>query len=147
MSMIRGYLLDAPAPRGGSMDRLFGAFSPRRSRGQALTAWQPAVELFETDSDVVLRAEMHGIDPKNVDITGTDDTLALKGEAKTEHEERGRNYVRRELRHGSFIRTLPLPGEVKGDQAKASYKNGILEIRVPKGVRAKPKGVKVEVAE
>lgn len=58
-----------------------------------------------------------------------------------------RNYVRRELRYGSFVRTLALPDGVRGDQAKASFKNGILEIRVPKSERAKPKSVKVEVAE
>ena len=147
MSMIRWDPFDDLASLRESMDKLFEDVFTRRSRGQALTAWQPAVELFETDSDVVVRAELPGIDPKNVDITVTDDTLPLKGEAKTEHEERGRNYVRRELRYGSFIRTLPLPSEVKGDLAKASYKNGILEIRVPKGERAKPKSVKVEVAE
>ncbi len=58
-----------------------------------------------------------------------------------------RNYVRRELRYGSFVRTLALPDGVRGDQAKASFKNGILEIRVPKSGRAKPKSVRVEVAE
>ncbi len=147
MSMIRWDPFDDLASLRESMDKLFEEFFTRRPRGQALTAWQPAVEVFETDSDVVIRAELPGIDPKNVDITVTNDTLTLKGEARAEHEEKGRNYVQRELRYGSFIRTLALPDGVKGDLAKASYKNGILEIRVPKTERAKPKSVKVEVAE
>lgn len=104
------------------------------------------MEVYETEGDVVVRAELPGIDPKHVDITVTDDTLTIKGEARTEQDEKGRNYYRRELRYGSFVRSLALPEEVRGEQAKASYKNGILEIRVPKSERAKPKQVKVEVA-
>src|SRR5947199_4951281 len=147
MSIIRWDPFDDLASLRESMDKLFEDFFTRRPRGEAATAWQPAVEMFETDSDIVVRAELPGIDPKHVEITVTDDTLTLKGEAKTEHEDRSRNYVRRELRYGSFIRTLALPDGVKGDQAKASYKNGILEIRLPKSERATAKSVKVEVGE
>jgi HSP20 family protein len=95
----------------------------------------------------MVRAELPGIDPKNVEITVTQDTLTLKGEARVDREDKARNYYRRELRYGSFLRSIQLPSDVKGDQATASYKNGILEIRVPKSERAKPKSVKVEVAE
>src|SRR5712692_3773460 len=148
MRMIRWDPFDDLASRRESMDKLFQDFFPRRPPSQALTAWQPAVEVFETDHDVVIRAELPGIDPKNVDITVTDNALTLQGEATAEHEENGRNYYRRELRYGSFIRTLALPDAVKGDQAKASYKNGILEIHVPKSEqRVKPKSVKVEVGD
>jgi HSP20 family protein len=147
MSMIRWDPFDDLASLRESMDKLFEDFFTRQPRSQALTAWQPSVEVFETDGDIVVRAELPGIDPKHVDISVTQDTLTIRGEAKAEHEEKGRNYFRRELRYGSFVRTLGLPNEVKGDQAKASYKNGILEIRIPKGERAKPKSVKVEVAE
>jgi HSP20 family protein len=87
------------------------------------------------------------VDPKDVDITVTEDTLTIKGEARTEQEEKGRNYYRRELRYGSFLRTLALPEEVQGDKARATYRNGILEIRVPKSERARPRTVKVEVAD
>jgi HSP20 family protein len=129
------------------MDKLFEEFFTHRPRGQGATAWEPAVEVFETNNDVVVRAELPGIDPKNVEITVTDDTLTLQGEVRLEREDKGRNYVRRELRYGSFLRSLALPGEVKGDQATASYENGMWEIRVPKSERAKPNSVKVEVAE
>lgn len=146
MSMIRWDPFDDLASLRESMDKLFEDVFARRPRGQAPAIWQPAAEIFETDHEVVVRAELPGIDPKNVDITVTDDTLTIKGEARAEQEEKGRNYYRRELRYGAFVRSLALPAEVKGDAAKASYKNGILEIRVPKSERARPKQVKVEVA-
>lgn len=147
MSLIRWDPFDDLASLRESMDKLFEDLITRAPRGQAMTAWQPAVEVFETESDVVVRAELPGVDPKQVDITATDDAITIKGEARAEQEDKGRNYVRRELRYGSFVRTLALPDGVRGDQAKASFKNGILEIRVPKSERAKPKSVKVEVAE
>jgi HSP20 family protein len=147
MSLIRWDPFDDLASLRESMDKLFEEFFSRRPRGTAVSAWQPAVELYETDTEVVVRAELPGVDPKNVDITVTEDTLTIKGEARAEQEEKGRNYYRRELRYGSFLRTLALPEEVQGDKARASYRNGILEVRVPKSERARPRTVKVEVAE
>ncbi len=147
MSLIRWDPFDDLVSLRESMDKLFEDFFTRRPRGQSLAAWQPALEVFETDGDVVVRAELPGVDPKQVEITATDDAITIKGESRTEQEEKSRHYVRRELRYGAFMRTVPLPGGVRGDQAKASFKNGILEIRVPKSERAKPKTVKVEVAE
>jgi len=82
---------------------------------------------------------------QDVEITVTEDVLTIKGQAKQMEEEKGKNYYRRELRYGAFSRSLALPGGVQGDQAKASYRNGILEIRVPKSEKAKPKTVKVDV--
>jgi HSP20 family protein len=146
MSLIRWDPFDDLASLRESMDKLFEEFFTRRPGRPAVTVWQPAVELFETDNEVVVRAELPGIDSQNVDITVTEDALTIKGEAKSEQEEKGRNYYRRELRYGSFTRALALPVEVKGDQAKASYRNGVLEIRVPKHERTRPKSVKVEVA-
>ncbi|MDQ7819090.1 MAG: Hsp20/alpha crystallin family protein [Armatimonadota bacterium] len=146
MSLIRWDPFDDLASLRESMDKLFEEFFSRRPRAP-VSAWQPAVEVYETDTEVVVRAELPGVDPKNVDVTVTEDTLTIKGEARAEQEERGRNYYRRELRYGSFLRTLPLPAEVQGDKARASYRNGILEIRVPKSERARPRAVKVEVVE
>src|SRR5438034_6388637 len=103
MSIIRWDPFDDLASLRESMDKLFEDFFTRRPRGEAVTAWQPAVEMFETDSDIVVRADLPGIDPKHVDITVTDDTLTLKGEAKAEHEDRGRTYVRREDRKSTRL--------------------------------------------
>lgn len=147
MSLIRWDPFDDLASLRESMDKLFEDLITRAPRGPVMTAWQPAVEVFETEHDVVVRAELPGVDPKQVEITATNDAITIKAEARAEQEDKGRNYVRRELRYGSFVRTLALPDGVRGDQAKASFKNGILEIRVPKSERANPKSVKVEVAE
>lgn len=90
------------------------------------------------------KAELPGVDPKNVQVTLTASGLTIKGEVKAEQEEKGKNYYRRELRYGIFHRTIPLPAEVKSDETKATFRTGILEVRVPKAEHAKPKTVKVE---
>ncbi|MGH2349735.1 MAG: Hsp20/alpha crystallin family protein [bacterium] len=147
MSIIRWDPFDDLASLRESMDKLFEDFFTRRPgpRAATLAVWQPAVEVFDTDHDVVVRAELPGIDPKDVEITVTEGVLTIKGQAKQLHEEKGQNYFRRELRYGAFSRSLALPGGVQGDQAKATYRNGILEVRVPKSEKAKPKSVKVDV--
>jgi HSP20 family protein len=130
------------------MDQLFDEVFTRRPAGVrevASPVWEPAVEMFETDHEVVVRAELPDIDPKQVDVTVTSDAITLKGERKQEHEEKGRNYYRRELRYGTFSRTLPLATEVRSGDAKAAYKGGVLEIRIPKSERSKPTSVKVEI--
>ncbi|OFX33621.1 MAG: hypothetical protein A2Z07_04415 [Armatimonadetes bacterium RBG_16_67_12] len=145
MSMIRWEPFDEMMSMRESMDRLFEDFFSRRPRTAGPLVWQPAVEVFETDNEIVVKAELPGIDPKSVSVTVTGDGLGIKGEAKVEHEEKARNYYRRELRYGSFQRTIPLPTEVKSEDTKASFKHGILEVKVPKAERVKPKAVKVEV--
>ncbi|MBI3975486.1 MAG: Hsp20/alpha crystallin family protein [Armatimonadetes bacterium] len=130
-----------------SMERLFDDFFTRRPAGRPLAPamWEPAVEVFETEGEVVFRAEMPGIDPQSVDVTVSEDSLTLKAEARAEAEQKGRNYYRRELRYGAFQRSVALPTSVQTDQAKAAFKNGILEVRIPKAERAKAKTVRVEV--
>ena len=130
-----------------SMERLFDDVftTGRPSREPARLEWEPAVEMVENDQDVVVRAELPNIDPKQVDITITDDAITLRGETKHEEEHKGQNYYRRELRYGSFTRTLPLATEVKSGEAKATYKDGVLEVRIPKSERTKPTSVKVQV--
>src|SRR5438876_10200635 len=106
MSIIRWDPFDDLASLRESMDKLFEDFFTRRPRGEAVTAWRPAVEMLETDSDIVGRAELPSIGPKHVDITVTDDTLTLKGESKAEHGGGRRHQVGREMRLGRFMRTL-----------------------------------------
>ncbi len=133
-----------------SLDRLFDELTGRRParRREAVEAavWEPAVEVYETDQEVVVRAEVPGVDPKSLAVTVQDNTVCIEAEAKEEQEERGRTYLRRELRYGRFQRTVALPAEVQAEAAKASYRNGVLEVRVPKSERAKPKQVRVEVS-
>ncbi|HTD46745.1 MAG TPA: Hsp20/alpha crystallin family protein [bacterium] len=128
------------------MDRMLDEFLTRRpGHDRAAPEREPAVEMFETEQDVVVRAEMPNVDPKNVDVTVTDGAITLRGQTKHEEEQKGRNYYRRELRAGSFTRTLPLPTEVKSAEAKATYKDGVLEVKIPKSERVRPTSVKVQV--
>lgn len=108
------------------------------------TEWQPPVEVFENAHEVVIRAALPNVDPKQVDITITNDAVTLKGSTKHAAQE-DCNYYRRELRYGAFLRTVPLPTEVKGTEATASYTDGMLEVKLPKSDRAKNTTVKVEV--
>jgi HSP20 family protein len=145
MSIIRWEPFDEMMSMRESMDRLFEDFFTRRPRSAGPLVWQPAVEIFETDHEIVIKAELPGIDPKSVNVTMTSEGLTIKGEHRAEHEDKGRNYYRRELRYGSFQRTIPLPSEVKSDETKAAFRNGILEVKIPKAERVRPKSVQVEV--
>jgi HSP20 family protein len=130
-----------------SMDRVFGELlmrTPRRTK--ALKEWEPSVEMFETTNEVVVRAELPNIDPKQVDITVTDDTITLRGETKHEEEQKERNYYYRELLYGEFTRTLRLPTVVKSAEAKAVYKDGVLEVKIPKAAPVKAIPVKIQAA-
>jgi len=109
------------------------------------TEWEPPVEVFESEHEVVIKAALPNIDPKQVDITISNDAVTLKGSTKHEEERKEHNYYRRELRYGAFLRTVPLPTEVKGVEATASYNDGMLEVRLPKSDRVKNTTVKVAV--
>lgn len=145
MSMIRWEPFDEMMSMRESMERLFEDFFSRRPRTAGPLVWQPAVEISETDQDLLVKAELPGIDPKNVEVNVTGDTLTIKGEAKAEQENKGRNFYRRELRYGMFQRAIALPTEVKSDETTATFRHGILEIRIPKSERVRPKSVKVSI--
>lgn len=147
MSMIRWEPFDEMMSMRESMDRLFEDFFSRRPRTSGPLVWQPALEVYETDHEVVVKAELPGIDPKSVGVTVTAEGLTIKGEAKVEHEDKGRNYYRRELRYGAFQRTIALPNEVKSDETKATFRQGILEVKIPKAERVRPKTVSVAVED
>jgi len=130
------------------VDRLFNEFFTRPSTRRVMprmAGWEPAVEMYETEGEVIVKAALPNIDPKQVEITVTNEAITLKGETKHEEEHKGRNYYQRELQYGAFLRTLPLLTEVKGAEAKATYKDGVLEVKVPKSERAKATAVKVKV--
>lgn len=131
-----------------SMDRLFEDFFGRRPlRRVRADRWQPAIDMYETDREVVVRAELPGIDPKDVDISISGNVLSLKGESKLEREVNEKDYYRRELRYGAFSRSITLPVDVKAEGAKATFRHGILEVRIPKAEEALPKTIKIEVKE
>jgi HSP20 family protein len=103
------------------------------------------VDLFEDKNEIVIKAELPGMEKENVEVKLTDHMLTIKGEKKKEEEVKEENYYRSERSYGSFIRTLELPADVHADKVKASFKNGVLEVRLPKTEEAKTKEVKVKV--
>ena len=105
----------------------------------------PIVDVFEEKDDIVVKAELPGMEKDNIDVNLTDHRLTIKGEKKKEDEVKEENYYRAERSYGSFLRTLDLPKDVRADKVKASFKNGILEIRMPKTEEARTKEVKVKV--
>jgi HSP20 family protein len=130
-----------------SMDKMFDELLFRNPRvTEPPKEWKPAVEMFETTGEVVVRVELPNIDPKNVEITVIEDTVTLRGETKHEEEQKNRSYYYRELLYGTFTRTLKLPVPVKGAEAKAVYKDGVLEVKIPKAAEVKPIPVKVQTA-
>jgi HSP20 family protein len=108
-----------------------GWFTP--VRGTNGHTWTPAVDVFSRDGNLVVRAELPGIDPeKDVDITMQDGVLYIRGERRHEERTERDNFYRFESSYGSFQRTVPLPEGVKEDEIQASYQNGILEVVVPR---------------
>lgn len=92
----------------------------------------PAVDITETDREVTVKAELPGMDEKDVSVEVDDNTLTIRGERKDEHEEKNRRWHCRESYYGSFHRVLPLPGGVDGEKAKARFKKGVLTVTMPK---------------
>jgi len=109
------------------------------------TSWSPAVDIVETENDIVLRADLPGIDPRDVDIQVENGTLTLKGERKFESDVKEDDYRRVERVYGSFLRSFALPSTVDADKVEAEYRNGVLELKLPKRPEAKPKQIKVAV--
>lgn len=105
----------------------------------------PRVDVFEEKDEIVVKAELPGIEKDDVEVNLTDHTLIIKGEKKKAKEVKDENYYRAERSYGTFLRALDLPKEVRPDKVKASFKNGILEVRMPKTDEAKAKEVKVKV--
>jgi len=106
---------------------------------------EPALDLYEDDNEIVVKAEMPGMTKDDIQISFADNVLTIRGEKKKEEEESGKNYYRSERVYGAFVRSLVLPAEVNPDKARAVFKNGVLEIRMPKTESAKKKEIKVNV--
>jgi HSP20 family protein len=128
------------------MDKLFEDFFGQTGfLSTTEGAWVPPVDIHETKKDVVVIMDIPGIDPKDVAISVLEDRLTIKGERKKEEEAKDTDCFRSERVCGSFQRILQLPSEVIGDKAKASYKDGVLRVIIPKSQKSVPKEVKVEV--
>ncbi|MBV9157153.1 MAG: Hsp20/alpha crystallin family protein [Acidobacteriaceae bacterium] len=122
-------------------DSLSRLFSEPASR-----PWSPAVDIYETENELVLKADVPDVDAKNVAIQMENGTLTLKGERKFDEQKNGKGFHRIERSYGSFVRAFSLPDTVDPDKVKADYKNGVLTITLPKKEVAKPRTVNVEIS-
>jgi len=105
----------------------------------------PAANIYQDKDNVIAELDLPGIDPDKADITVESDVLTVSGSREEEKETKQEDFYRREVRLGSFTRSMILPMTVKGDQAKADYKDGVLKITLPKAEEMKPKKIKVGV--
>jgi HSP20 family protein len=131
------------------MDRLFDAFV-REPFGAVdwpfagAGGWAPAVDLAENDQEVTVRAEMPGIDPKDLDVTISGNQLVISGEKKESSEDQGKDYYHSETRYGSFRRAVPLPEGIDSENVDAQYANGVLTLRLKKTPAAAAKRIEVK---
>lgn len=117
---------------GREIDFLFDRFGLERTFLEpAETVWTPDVEMFRRDNAIVVRADVPGMTKNDVTVEVTDGQVVLRGERKQEKEEKKEGFYRAERTYGAFLRTLPLPEGVKVDEAKATIKDGVLEVIVP----------------
>ena len=129
------------------MDRLFEGFLGEPWSIPSILGGQfaPAFDISETENELVVKAELPGVDPQDVDISLTGNVLTIKGEKREEHETQGETMHRLERVFGSFSRSFTLPCEVREDQIQATYKDGLLDLRLPKSESSKTRKIKIQV--
>lgn len=128
------------------MNRLFeDVFTSARGEEKDIisSSWTPAVDIYEDENQLVLTAEVPGIDEKDIEIKLEDNTLSIQGERKMEKETKEENYHRIERAYGSFYRSFTLPNYIDQDKIQAEHENGILKITMPKKPELKPRKVKI----
>ena len=145
MAIVRWEPLRELTTLQNEMNRLFGSVfdTPPQGNGGTLRRWMPAMDLVETEDHFVLRADLPGMSEENVNIEVEERVLTISGERKAEHAKQERGFYRVERQFGSFSRTLTLPDGIDGEQIKASFKNGVLEVWIPKPEERKPRRIPI----
>jgi HSP20 family protein len=130
-------------------DQVNRLFNESVFRGQAqdsaITTWAPAVDIYETPNELVVKADLPDVDEKDIDIRVENNLLTIRGERKFESSVSEDNYLRVERTYGSFSRSFSLPNTVNAETIHAEYKNGVLKVNLPKREESKPRQVKVSV--
>jgi len=131
------------------MDRLFEDFGlgPQGTSRRQAGVWSPQVELLQRGNELVVRADLPGLSKDDVKVEINDDTLTIQGERKQEQEEEREGWYRNERSYGSFYRAIPLPEGTIADSAKASFKNGVLEIVLQAPPREVSRGRRLQINE
>jgi len=126
------------------VNRLFDA-SLRAKEENALTAWAPSVDIYETENELVVKADIPDVNEKDIDVRVENNTLTIRGERKFEQKVKEENYLRVERTYGTFSRSFTMPNTINTEAIKAEYKQGVLTVELPKRAETKPKQVKVNV--
>lgn len=158
----KGQQLEKPGPARTptpweEMDRMFEGMFPHRWPSPTRWEWpawgelamsrqgrMPKVDVVDREAEILVRAELPGVDKKDLEVTLTDNTVTIKASTKHEEKEEKGDYHRCEISRGAFLRTLALPADVDSDKAKATFSDGILELTLPKLEKARKHSVKVE---
>jgi HSP20 family protein len=127
------------------VNRLFSDILERKSEESSLTAWAPSVDIYETEHELVVKADLPEVDPKDLDIRVENNILRIRGERKFAKSVSEENFLRVERAYGSFARSFTLANTVNAEAIKADYQNGVLTLSIPKREEAKPKQIKVNV--
>src|SRR6202047_829834 len=139
-------------PRGGTslqdqVNRLFEDTLTRGRSGQAeLATWAPAVDIYETESELVVKADLPDLQEKDIDVRVENNMLTIRGERKFDKDINEDNYLRVERAYGSFMRSFSLPNTVSSDSIRAEYRNGVLTLHMAKREESKPKQIKISVS-
>jgi HSP20 family protein len=128
------------------LHRLFPDVPTRTEDESLFGGWSPAVDIQETDNEFILKADLPDVKKEDVKVELEDGVLTVEGERRKEKEEKGKRFHKIERAYGKFVRHFTLPTEVDGPNVKAEFKDGVLNVRLPKAVNAKPKAIDVKVA-
>jgi len=145
MALIRWSPFRELASFQDEMNKLFNEFFSRRSRGEEISLWAPALDISETDDEIRIKAELPGVKKEDVSISISNNILVIRGEKKREVEEEKENFHRVERIYGSFHRSLELPSVVQTENVEASFEGGVLNIVLPKSEEVKPKEIDIKV--
>lgn len=132
----------------GEVNRLFDAFAGRPAAGAAAAVarpWMPSLDMYETKDDLVMRVELPGVREKEVGVSIAGDLLSIKGERRRDDESKDQKFMHVERVYGRFERRIQLPMAVQTDKVKASYRDGMLEITLPKADELKPRDIKIDI--
>lgn len=129
------------------LNRVFDNFFGERTPDvhQEFGTWSPEVDVEETRDAIVLKADLPGLSKKDLHISVEDNRLTIRGERKSEHSDDGRNFHRVERTYGAFCRTFSLPATVLSDKVEAVYRDGVLEVTVPKAEAVKPREIEIKM--
>jgi HSP20 family protein len=127
------------------INRAFGDVVGRTGEESNLTPWAPSVDIYETENELVVKADLPDVNPQDLDIRVENNILTIRGERKFENKVNEENYLRVERAYGAFSRSFSLANSVKSEAIKADYYDGVLTLSIPKREEAKPKQIKVNV--